>query len=427
MLAPFGERKYGPIARALLDEIGPGSKALLIDAVGTPESAQEVADVVGPDVAASDVWTFPELLLSGPDAGPDIEVPVELRKYNGELGPAAGKLSVSVPTLQAFLDPIVEKALQNDVWQLSRLAYTVENLLKQRGVRVGYVMSSRLPPILTVIQAARQLRIPTLEPQSVLYGRGVTRQKAPAGDFVCAIDTYARDLFQEHYGVDAGRIIVAGSTRIDDFKRAFDTIDRGLARRRIAPKTGPAVSLILFATQPLPIQANVRALRSLLKTVLRNPGMRLIVKLHPTEPHSSFRSYTEAATAAGAREFCYVTRTDDTYHLMAACDLIVTMTSNVALEAAVFDLPVLVIDPDAVVPPIDFERMNVALAAKSLEAVPGMIEEILARGEAHARLARMRAILRETNPQLLDGKTAGRIVSFARSVAAGTVPARISE
>jgi hypothetical protein len=222
MLAPFGERKYGPIARALLNEIGQQSNTLIVDAVGTLESAKEVADVVGTDALSIDVWTISDLLTNNTDAPPDIEVAVNLQNYHGELGAAAIELSLTCATLQSFLDPIIEKALQTEFWQLTRLAHSAEYLLKSRAVRVGFVMSSRLPPILTVIEAARRLGIPTIEPQSVLYGRGVARQKAPAGDYICAIDTYAHELFEEYYGVEGSRIVVAGSTRIDDFKRAFD-------------------------------------------------------------------------------------------------------------------------------------------------------------------------------------------------------------
>jgi hypothetical protein len=236
------------------------------------------------------------------------------------------------------------------------------------------------------------------------YGGGEARQFAVMGD-----------AFREQFvgqGVIGKEIVVTGHPTHDTTFHQAASLD-GSNRAEIRGRYGidPECTLVLYATQPVlwrkvvtreTLERNVRAIAD---AVHREPGRRLVLKLHPRE------NLTDYAFCAGLDPPVQVVAKAELPELIAASDLFISSSSSTVLLAMMLDRPIVTVNFDQVPHFDQFEPIGGTIHVRTYEAFADALERALTDDAAGADLAQQRAsvLARYTR---FDGHAAERIAGL---------------
>ena len=219
----------------------------------------------------------------------------------------------------------------------------------------------------------------------------------PRPDRTLLFDDYAK-----HHLATAGRfpaesLVVTGSPRLD----ALVAADRSLDDLLIADARSTAGAadglLMLVVTKYREAEA---ALRALLDAAAGLPDLRLAIKTHPAETPGAY-----AEAVAGRRHVKVLPPSAPLAPLLRASRAVVTVNSTVALDAAVLNVPVLVIGlPNNLSP---FVEAGVMAGAGLAELRPAL-QRILYDQDFRLQLAHSREAFLSRFRIGSDGRAAGR-------------------
>jgi hypothetical protein len=205
----------------------------------------------------------------------------------------------------------------------------------------------------------------------------------PRPDRTLLFDDYAREHLAGPGGFPAGTLAVTGSPRLD----ALVAADRALTVDAIAAAAGEAGaasdSLALVVTK---FREARRVLAGLIDAAARVGGVRLVIKAHPAETPDVYQP-----VAAGRAHVTVLPASTPLAPLLRACRAVITVNSTVALDAAVLNVPALVIGlPNNLTPFVEAG----AMAGATDEDLPGALRRILYDEEFRQQLeAGRRAVL----------------------------------
>ena len=147
------------------------------------------------------------------------------------------------------------------------------------------------------------------------------------------------------WGADKSRLIVTGPPRYDVFLNSH-------WNKRQAREVGP----LLLATQPFregirPAVARVHSsksvnewlIRGTLQALQENPGLRLVIKLHPRDRNVPFTQQI-LGQFPGLRARVKVLQHADTFDLLRKASIVLSTWSSIFTEAVIFQKPVIVVD-----------------------------------------------------------------------------------
>lgn len=143
-------------------------------------------------------------------------------------------------------------------------------------------------------------------------------------------------------GVPAEKIFITGQPR-------FDLVwQKEFHRERILKELGIPENkgIVILATQPLlgflwKEEEWERFIETVVRAMDDYPEEQLVLKLHPNE---SLEDYQELLTRMKCNNKVVICQNIDLYELLHACDLLMTVHSTVALEAMLFNKPVICLD-----------------------------------------------------------------------------------
>jgi hypothetical protein len=275
--------------------------------------------------------------------------------------------------------------------------------------------------VLTAVQVARtyQIRSVYIQPAMHIYNPIVGHLYT---DYGAVMDDYARSL---HSGFDSSfnleRFRITGLPRWDRIAQII-----ALAREHpaaVATEMQAALGLkgtervIMFATQPIGLSRMQQVIRILERVLARYPDTRLIIKLHPQEFDmiQDYESLLSAPHSGAARPL--VVGKIDVYKLIVASDLVVTVSSNIGLEAAMLDRAVVIANLTEEYDIVPFVAQRIALGAYTEAELEQQIDRLLNDAETAARLTETRRAYFQANPQLMDGKATERVVNMLQHIA----------
>lgn len=158
----------------------------------------------------------------------------------------------------------------------------------------------------------------------------------------------------------------------------FDRLgDPSLAARaaqlRAAHGWGPGVRVITWASQPEPADPQVprRVEAALLAALGGHPDWHLVIRPHPSDSYVLPPAGPQV-TVSG--------RQDDLHALLAASDVVVTMTSTVGLEAILAGTPLVTWDLSQNTHDCPYAAMGLSAGVRTLSALAPTIAEVLAGG-----------------------------------------------
>lgn len=236
------------------------------------------------------------------------------------------------------------------------------------------------------------------------------RYRMPVTDYSIVSESNAADFYVDHYGMDPQKILLAGSHMVDMRRELAAGIDLASARAELGlPAEGRVVT---YASQPLQ-DVSLGALAALI-AACAPLDVKLLVKLHPGEV-AIVEIYRKLVADAGAADWVTVSTDGDLTRMIVASDLVVTLFSNVGMEAAVLGRNVLTIKLGAEPYPIDLEAQGYAVGAQNTTDLNRIVADLLLGGEAAKLCESRRAGFLSRNPQLTHGKVEERIASIVTS------------
>jgi hypothetical protein len=243
--------------------------------------------------------------------------------------------------------------------------------------------------------------------------RGVAGDLSLVPDWIYALDVRCRDDLVE-MGVPPERIVITHNPWLDRIVRA-----RLPAPHPVLQASGRRVLLVMQPLAPAPPDASRDFWRSVLRAVESNlaalPGAlrhRVIVWKHPAQDTSWFDRFT----SAGHHNVEVVAVDDRSAGIVAHADMLVTVHSTVAYEAAHYGTPCVSIRAGiADMPPSPMDELGLSTLVRSLDELGSFLrtaEPSLMRANI---LARKRALL-DQGLFFSDGNATARAVHHAHSV-----------
>lgn len=222
------------------------------------------------------------------------------------------------------------------------------------------------------IIAAGKLKIPAVCVVDLFAVKEIDWIGKPGfADRICVLNNNVKDRF-----IEAGRalsdVVVTGNPAFDALLEE-KTRQAGAGLRKQRGWDDGKIN-ILWASQPEPLKhpfSNVKGdphlpydiENRLREFVAENDGFRLVVRYHPSQ-NDVFRE---------GKNVDFSPAHDEVAAVIHACDMCVTITSTVALEAHIAGKPVITVDKSIFTEEAPFSKMGIALGVKEIAALPEAI------------------------------------------------------
>jgi hypothetical protein len=285
------------------------------------------------------------------------------------------------------------------------------------AINIQYAVTSleRGPLSRCFISLCTNRGIPTIGAQIVFVSNYI-RYKAPKTEYYAVIDTSSAEFHCSYFGVAPERILLAGTANINpqklqllgnlysrsDIRRAFGWADHHFC--------------LLYASQHNSGGESLEIVKMLCDACMDINDLRVAVCPHPHESATEIANYDKICETMGAGR-AVVIRDRSTYDILPACDVLITRFSNIGLEAAVMGKDVIAINLTSKPHPVRLEKLGVAELATEKSELYNLLNDFKHEGRRLKRLRSSREEYFRSNPQLMVGDPAGRIIDFIRSKA----------
>ena len=221
----------------------------------------------------------------------------------------------------------------------------------------------------------------------------------PHGDIVTVIDQWSADLLVENFQVNRANIRIIGTPLFDAIVKHSVTADAAVSPGDKLSQSIVGRPLVLLATQPGMFQQYVRLLRLMATINIDSVVINVVVKLHPHESDTILNAYREQATEESTNNI-QVIRDVDLNQLITQADVVVTIYSNVGIEAAIAGKQLIVANLEHQELPFPLDKFKVGLNAYSELEFTNALCALLLNSDARDALRSHRSHFFEMNPNL---------------------------
>lgn len=258
---------------------------------------------------------------------------------------------------------------------------------------------TRLPLHAISAECARTHGLATMDIHLFFLGPQA-RSVQPPAHFFATIDSQGEDFLVDFWKLDRANTVRVGYLWSDPSDSAADN-ENG----------SPDAPLILCATQPAEAEIACGFLQGVIDSLRAVPQARLAVKFHPREAATDLlRDVIKNSGFAG--RISVLEETDRIADWIPRASLVITRTSNVALEAAVNFRPVVRAVMFEHRLPETFLSVEYAENARSMPELNEAVQRLLTDRAAREALENRQRAYFQTNPSLVDGQGARRAVEF---------------
>jgi len=225
-------------------------------------------------------------------------------------------------------------------------------------------------------------------------------------DYFCASGPQSESL-KRKFPKDTKHLVVTGQPRFDKVAKA----DRIFDKDEICRKFGLAVSgkILFWATEThaLPLKENRENIDAVYHALQSLQNVQLVVKLHPAEDQEAplyrqNRSYTPLIVGGSK----------DLSELLFVCDLMITKSSTAAIEAAIMNKPIIVLNLSGEPDIMPYVEKGVALGAYRKGDLLRTIKDALHNMKVCEKLAMARDRFVYDYAYVQDGKASERVADL---------------
>ncbi len=234
-------------------------------------------------------------------------------------------------------------------------------------------------------------------------------------DKMAVAGPFSKDMFVGR-GADREQIEVTGMPIHDAIcDKLHDPVNTGLLQELgFEPNRQHILLLTHPATRYGSEQIRRRILRVVIQAVTALPEVDLIIKPHPNETDGLARSELDAS---GLGRGAVVEDVEKLYDLLHLCDLAVTtFSSTTAIEAVLFDKPVLMLNLTCRRNTLGCAREGAAIEITQVEEVAQTIRDLLYNQDVLCRLQEARQAFIRRYAYRLDGQSHKRVADVAEEL-----------
>lgn len=325
----------------------------------------------------------------------------------------AGKHGSVVEPLTRIALNFIERELPN----LAMFYHAGRVVAVRSKLAPSVICPTRITSLRAYCDGVRSVGGASSEIQSVFWSK-MPRYRRPTADIVFAIETYTADLLTSWYGLAANSVKLVGNIRTSYTGNAGNDGHR-IGWRKKATK-------MIVATQSVPLQQNLALLRAVVPT-LQARAIDVVVKVHPSEQKASIEAYKAELASSATRGKSWVIQATPMSTLLPAVDMVISRSSNVALEAAVAGKDVVLLHESSEPMVVPYAEMGVAMVCDTAEALTDVVARILDGGPERARLRETRERYLAGNPLLVNGRGVEVIRRTLRDMRAASTYGRVNE
>ncbi len=239
----------------------------------------------------------------------------------------------------------------------------------------------------------------------VRWGDGKYTKIAVSGE-------YTKNMLQLRQ-IDDAKIVVTGQPRWDH----LSTMDVHTIRNEILKKLGinARQKIVLLTTQPL-VESRMwdekdreYYITTIVKIISDQNDLKLLIKLHPRE---NIESYERILVKNNLKEKCLIYHNENTYNLIACCDVLLTHLCTTAIEAIILDKPVIVVDLKHPTEKIPYVAKGAALGVNQPKDLLVNIRRVLEDNQTREFLADARKAFAYECAHLQDGNASKRVADL---------------
>jgi hypothetical protein len=317
---------------------------------------------------------------------------------NNELSLAAGNLIFEV-----------ERFFGNMILSFAEWNYKLNDMFTNGKPRYIITCPGRDPKNMMLINIAKQYEITTYDVQAFFHSPHV-RYKTTKADYMCVIDEYAYNLYKNHFQMDAAKIFKAGSILIDANLKKSKELNKHVLREKYNIQENDR--MLILGTQTCSNDMFTRSLELMIENFKDCENIKIFVKTHPNESASAVGQYKNVIQRHNAGAFCRLLDKCDIYELFPISHALVTLFSNVGLEAAMAGLPILTCNINNEDVPVDFGKTGLALGCNSEEDFIANLE-LFKTEKGYKKLMQAHHDYKARNPDMFSMDAAKKIIQLA--------------
>lgn len=225
---------------------------------------------------------------------------------------------------------------------------------------------------------------------------------------IAVISAFAKKAYIQ-MGVPPEKIFITGQPRFDLIQNRKFNKDQLKAELKIPENKHLAV----LATQPLvgfiwTEKDNEKFIEMVCNAVKKIPETVLVIKIHPVESINIYKIILKNLK----EDSVIICQDIELYELLNACDLLMTVHSTVALEAMIFDKPVITINLSGKPDIFPYAQSGAAIGVYIEEDLVPAIKNTLFNEEMKKKIAQERKKFVYEHAYLQDGKASKRVADL---------------
>lgn len=330
---------------------------------------------------------------------------------------AAARSGASILTMRV-VETSMEALARSWLWEMLAWRAACKNLMGDRPA-ISVACPGRQWHAQIAHDVAEARDVASMTVQNSYMSSGYTYSR-PTGSIVTAIDTWSRDLFVDTYNVPPHTITVTSTPRFD-YIAALRDLDSATALNELGISEQDAV--VLFAAQEGFDYETYEISSALAKLQGADRPCQIFVKVHPRSPDELLASLRNRLDASGSSHNIVVTRDQDIQTLLAAADIVVTIFSNVGIEAAAIGKSLVIAKFGDQELPLPLDHFGIGYVATSPAEVAVAVHRYLTDEEFRNSQTARQAGYFHDNPLMASGGSADAIADMVEAAVLSTKPA----
>ncbi|MAG21778.1 MAG: hypothetical protein CL943_00535 [Candidatus Diapherotrites archaeon] len=318
--------------------------------------------------------------------------------------------------LLPLLKPIFDSLFKERFGKMTVLIDAFDFWIKREKPRIIVLWADNLPVERMMALVAKQNNVPTMVVMHGIVSRGPGFVPIYA-DYLASYGKGDKKIFKK-LGEDPKKVVPLGAPRFDELlhnKKNLHTTHEFYAKNLFDSRK----KIVAFAAQPVMKKRAVdflddkdRINELIIEAFNELKDVQLVIKPHPAEYLGSYNNVIEAL---GSR--AKVLRDINVYDMLNACELLITGSSTVGLEAMILGTPMIEVKPSKADDNYPYWESGAALKAETGKQLATAIKKLLFDKKALAKNTVKRKAFLKEYASGIDGKATKKTVEFVKELA----------
>ena len=225
----------------------------------------------------------------------------------------------------------------------------------------------------------------------------------PTGQYITAIDSWQKGVYMNGYNIEEDKIKIVSTPRFD-YLAQLKSNDTQVARAQLGIDDG--VKVVFFAAQighEDDAEAVIRALANI--NDVEGDDVIHLVKLHPRTPPEDIKLFQSYADEENSSHKVRVSIEGDIAQYLFASDVVITVYSNVGVEAAILSKNLIIAKFSDAPLPLPLDEFKIGYTASDSDDLNYAVKCFLKSPEFMTKHQEMQSVYRAENPAMVEGNS----------------------